>query len=99
MEPTILILLAEDESLIGLNLQDALEEGGYAVHYVASGKDAMASVERNEPILSGIITDIRIGGGPDGWEIARRGAGNKFAHPHYLYVWRQCTRTWLTGRS
>ena len=35
----------------------------------------MASVERNEPILSGIITDIRIGGGPDGWEVARRARG------------------------
>ncbi len=64
MEPTILILLAEDESLIGLNLQDALEEGGYAVHYVASGKDAMATVERNEPILSGIIRISGSAGAP-----------------------------------
>lgn len=32
----------------------------------------MAVVEQNQPELSGVITDIRLGSGPDGWEVARR---------------------------
>lgn len=72
LEPNILILLAEDEHLIGLSLQDALESGGYLVHHVSSGTDAIAVLEQHDTTVSGVITDIRLGAGPDGWDVARR---------------------------
>ena len=70
MEPTILVLLAEDEHLIGLSFQDALEEGGYVVLHVATGREAVEVLE--DPRIAGVITDIRLGKGPDGWDVARR---------------------------
>jgi two-component system cell cycle response regulator CpdR len=66
-----MILLVEDEALVALALQDSLEEGGYAVHSVESGTDAIAIIDNGEPVIAGLITDIRLSGGPDGWMIAR----------------------------
>jgi CheY-like chemotaxis protein len=66
------LLLAEDEQLIALTLQEALEEGGYVVRHVLSGEDALRVIETGEPALAGLITDIRLVGEPDGWALARR---------------------------
>jgi DNA-binding response OmpR family regulator len=65
VQASVLILLVEDEQLIALSVQDALEEGGYAVCAAASGTEAF-SVQ-----LSALVTDIRLGAGPDGWDVAR----------------------------
>jgi CheY-like chemotaxis protein len=65
------VLLVEDEPLILINIQDALEEGGYAVITAATGQEALEALEDRAGELSGIITDIRLGSGPDGWEVAR----------------------------
>ena len=72
MEPSIVILLAEDEHLIGLAIQDALEDGGYTVNHVTSGRDAIEVLEQNDPPVLGVITDIRLGQGPTGWDVAHR---------------------------
>lgn len=72
VEPNVLILLAEDEHLIALSLQDALEQGGYVVHHVSAGDDAIAALEQDDPKVWAVITDIRLGAPPDGWEVARR---------------------------
>jgi CheY-like chemotaxis protein len=71
MEPKILILVAEDEHLIGLTVQEALEDGGFAVRHVASGQEAIGAITHNDPEIFGIVTDIRLGAGPDGWEVAK----------------------------
>jgi len=72
LEPAILILLAEDEPLVGLTVQTTLEDGGYRVVHVASGEAAIDAIDRPaEEGFSGLITDIRLGAGPDGWDVAR----------------------------
>jgi DNA-binding response OmpR family regulator len=68
----VLILLAEDESLIALSIEEALEEGGFAVHTAESGEEAVAAIDADQHIFVGLITDIRLGDGPDGWDVARR---------------------------
>jgi len=69
MKPVI--LLAEDEAAIALSLQGALEDGGYAVRVVASAEQAFALIDDGAVQLAGLITDIRLGAGPDGWALAR----------------------------
>lgn len=71
MGSAILILLVEDEPLIGMAVADALEMAGYAVHNVACGDQAADFVASDAAKLCGLVTDIRIGDGPDGWEVAR----------------------------
>ena len=39
---------------------------------MSSGLQAIGVLEEDESTVSGVITDIRLGEGPDGWEVARR---------------------------
>ena len=71
MDPTTILLLVEDEPLIALAVQTALEDGGYGVVSTASGREATAILDERIGEFAGLITDIRLGEGPDGWEIAR----------------------------
>ena len=75
----IALLLVEDEPLILMGTQTALEEGGYTVMPASSGAKALAMLEAQHRELSGLITDIRLGSEPDGWALARHA---KALNPH-----------------
>ncbi len=66
----LILLLVEDEPLIQMMTQDALEAAGYGVIAVGNAVDAERSLAKCE--VAGLITDIRLGSGPDGWELAQR---------------------------
>jgi CheY-like chemotaxis protein len=69
--PEPIILLVEDEPLVLLVAQDALEAGGFTVIPVQLGPEAISVLDSRGAELSGLVTDIRLPGGPDGWQIAR----------------------------
>jgi CheY-like chemotaxis protein len=73
MESTTLLLLAEDDDAVRPILEDALREGGFELEIVNSGGEALAMLESHKDKLRGLVTDINLGSGPDGWEVARRG--------------------------
>lgn len=66
-----LILLVEDEPLVLLVAQDALEAGGYVVLPATSGPEAVAALDRQHGHFVGLVTDIRLGSPPNGWDVAR----------------------------
>lgn len=66
------LLLAEDEPIIQLALEEALIDGGYSVVTTSNGLEAVAVIEERHAELSAIVTDIQLGRGPDGWELAHR---------------------------
>jgi CheY-like chemotaxis protein len=70
--PEPVVLLVEDEPLVLLVAQDALEAGGYTVLPVQLSSEALKVLDSRIAELSGLVTDIRLPDGPDGWEIARR---------------------------
>jgi CheY-like chemotaxis protein len=69
--PEPVVLLVEDEPLVLLVAQDALEAGGYTVLPVQLASEALDVLDTRITELSGLVTDIRLPGAPDGWEIAR----------------------------
>jgi DNA-binding NtrC family response regulator len=71
MEPSILILLAEDDQRILDSMQETLEQGGYSVQGASSGEEAIHLIWHLERPISGLVTDIRLGTGPSGWDVAR----------------------------
>ena len=71
MKMGVVLLVVEDEPLILLALQDALESGGYTVVTAATGEEALDLLEKRTDEISGVLTDIRLGSGPDGWQVAR----------------------------
>ena len=70
--PEPLVLLVEDEPLVLLVAQDALEAGGYLVLPFQVASEAIRALESRIAELSGLVTDVRLPGGPDGWAIGRR---------------------------
>src|SRR3984885_9389547 len=72
MTPTKTLLLVEDEGLVRHDLKEGLVEAGFDVSDVAQGGEALSELEAAPSRFSGLITDISLGRGPDGWEIAPR---------------------------
>ena len=86
------VLVAEDEGLIRLTMRQALEEDGYTVVEVHDGVAALEQLENIDDLL-GLVTDIRMGPGPDGWEVAVR-ARERFPTLSVVYVTGDSTADW-----
>ena len=72
MHQAQVLLLVEDEPLVALAIQDALEVAGYSVIMADDGHTGAAALESRIGEVAGLITDIRLGCGPDGWRLARQ---------------------------
>ena len=62
------ILVVEDDALIREFVVEALREEGYDVIHAANGTEALAWCERQ--VADVLITDVKLPGGIDGWQIA-----------------------------
>jgi len=89
----ISLLLVDDEQLIVHMLEDALKDAGYAAVIAANGGTAIAALSDAENSLEGLITDIRLGAGPDGWEIARHARELKPGFP-VVYMTGDSSHEW-----
>lgn len=68
---TPLVLYVEDEFLIRETVIDALEEAGYRVAVATDGAEALNLLTERNADIRGLVTDINLGRGIDGWEVAR----------------------------
>lgn len=64
------VLLVEDELLVRELIEEALNDQGLTVHAAGDGAAALSSVSDAEPAV--LVTDINLGPGLDGFEVARR---------------------------
>ena len=53
-------------------LELALEDAGFTLTIATHGEEALAALACDAQMFGAIITDIRLGDGPDGWSIGRR---------------------------
>ena len=67
-----LILLVEDEVLIREMLVEALEEAGFSTLAAADARRAVELFEENGDEIRGLVTDIDLAAGTDGWALARQ---------------------------
>ncbi|AZO58968.1 response regulator [Mesorhizobium sp. M1A.F.Ca.IN.020.06.1.1] len=65
------ILVVEDEPLILLEIETALEEAGFAVSGLTSAEAALSAFDAAPETIKALITDIRLGPGKSGWDLAR----------------------------
>jgi CheY-like chemotaxis protein len=68
---SILLLYAEDEPLILAATSETLLSGGFEVLAASDGSEAMRLLDKRAQDIAGLITDVRMGTGPNGWEVAR----------------------------
>lgn len=64
------ILVVEDDPLVREFVVDALREAGFFVIHAADGEEALAWCGRRAADV--LVTDIRLPGKIDGWQIAER---------------------------
>jgi CheY-like chemotaxis protein len=82
--PPRLVLLVDDERLVRDVLQAALEEGGYEVVAADSGQAAMSLLDLRGGECRVLVTDVDLGPGPSGWDVARRA---RQIHPDLAVVY------------
>jgi CheY-like chemotaxis protein len=78
------LLIVEDEPLSGMLMANAFEASGYSVSLCGTGYDALNYIEMEDGIAA-VVTDIKLGDGPDGWEVARR-AREHFPEARIVYI-------------
>lgn len=69
---SITLLLVEDETVIALDLEDALTQAGFECVVTNSGHKALKELEKDAGRFKGVLTDIRLGQGPNGWDVGHR---------------------------
>ena len=72
MEDKPSILVIEDEMLILHMMESALEDGGFQVVLASSAERAMLMLDEQSLPFRAVITDVNLGPGMSGWEVAKR---------------------------
>lgn len=72
MRPARRLLLVEDEPLVQDLIVIVLEEAGFSIAVANDGLQAIELIEGEDELFCGLITDINLGPGADGWEVARK---------------------------
>ena len=67
------ILYVEDEPIVRMEMSDAMRVAGFRVVEAGTGKAAMECIHTEGASISGLVTDINLGAGADGWAVARAG--------------------------
>jgi DNA-binding NtrC family response regulator len=66
-----LVLVVEDESILATTLEAHLTDDGFEVKLAGSGVAGQSAIETDASHLACLVTDIRLGKGPNGWDLAR----------------------------
>lgn len=90
-----LLLYVEDELFIQHMLMPALQEAGFQLLVADSGTQALDLLAQNAKLLHGIVTDVNLGHGPDGWEVAQKGRESIHNLP-VVYVSAASDHEWLS---
>ncbi len=65
------VLLVEDEAFILLDIQAGLEEKGFMVVCTKNAEEAITRFDEDPSAIAALVTDIRLGDGASGWDVAR----------------------------
>jgi len=70
--PPPVLLLVEDQALLLHDVEEALKEAGFEAVALSDGEKALREIERDCSRFSAVVTDVDLGKGPSGWDLARR---------------------------
>jgi CheY-like chemotaxis protein len=64
------ILLVEDEAVMALGVQCELEAAGHEIIWASTWAEASSTLRGAGPGLAALVTDVNLGPGPDGYDVA-----------------------------
>lgn len=71
MSHSISLLVVEDEALLRTALAEGLEVAGFDLVFASDGQIAMQQLDERAASFHAVVTDVQLGPGPSGWDIAR----------------------------
>jgi DNA-binding response OmpR family regulator len=92
-----LILIVEDEYFLKADLEQVLNDAGFATEAVASGEEALALFLEDTRKYDVLITDVRLRGTLNGWDLARQVRDKEPAFP-VIYVTGSNVEEWTSHR-
>jgi DNA-binding response OmpR family regulator len=72
MSKAVRVLVVEDEAPICSFIEDALSDGGFEACSVHSGEVALSTFRDGRERCRALLTDVNLGDGISGWELARQ---------------------------
>jgi len=91
------VLYVEDEAMLRTLAAATLEDAGFEVVLAENGNAALEILDENAEPFCAVITDVNLGPGPDGWEIAERARELNSTLP-VIYVTGAAGADWKTKR-
>lgn len=92
-DSSIQLLLVEDDHLLRLDAEELLIENGFGVTSYASAEEAIAALDADAAQFAGVITDIRLGKGANGWKVGRHARQCQSSIP-VVYVTADSAAEW-----
>lgn len=89
----IKLLLVEDDPNFRSLLTEVLEAEGFEVTVATSGSEALKILEGEGASFSALLTDIKVGSGPKGWDVAHR-ARELFSGIPVVYISGTSVEEW-----
>lgn len=89
------LLYVEDEPLIRELVTETLKEAGYSVLVACSGDQGLKLFNAKSETIRGLVTDINLGAGIDGWGLASA-ARDKKADLAVVYVSGESGHQWAS---
>ena len=90
------VLLVENEYFLAADLEEALTDAGFATDVVSSGEEALTLFAGGGAVnYKVLVTDIRLHGSVNGWEVARRIRERDPAFP-VVYVTSSPAKEWAS---
>jgi DNA-binding response OmpR family regulator len=89
------ILLVEDDQLLMLDAEEALVAEGFAVVAIGNGTQALAELDKDAGRFDAVVSDIRLGDGPTGWDIGHRARELVLTMP-VVYMTADSAKAWAS---
>ena len=93
MSDSVCVFVVDDEALILLAIEHALQDGGFDHKSVMSAKEAVVLFSEHGEDCRALITDVNLGGELTGWDVARN-AREKFPTLPVVYVTGDSAHEW-----
>lgn len=79
-----IVLYVEDEVLTQQLVEDGLNDAGFGVVSASNGEEGLEILQARGHDIVGLVTDIKLGEGMDGWTVARQA---RELHPNLPVVY------------
>jgi DNA-binding response OmpR family regulator len=93
MDESVCVFVVDDDALVLLTVEQALQDGGFDCRTATSADEAMSLFQEHGDECRALITDVNLGAKLNGWDVAR-GAREQFPTLPVVYVTGDSAQEW-----